>query len=234
MTNIVLNSRNKSGLTVIEGGGSLSIINQGGATKIGTPVSGNYVNISSDGNLTLSGLATAWDDLKVAGSNTRTGSTAPSFDLFGPSGTLRTLRFNSGQHDEVHFEIQLPHNWKGGSKLYPHVHWTPVSATAGNVVWELEYAWASINGTYGAPGNMASDPVPAGGTAWVHKLTRLLEGGNDYIDGTGKSFSSMLICRLHRNAGSGSDTLAADVAFLEFDLHYEIDSFGTNEELVKF
>ena len=118
--------------------------------------------------------------------------------------------------------------------IYPHVHWTPVSATAGNVVWQLDYSWASVNGTFGAPATLTSDATAAGGTAWVHKLSTLKDGsGNAYIDGTGQTLSSMLVCRLHRDAGAGSDTLAADVAFLEFDIHYEIDGFGSNEEYVK-
>jgi hypothetical protein len=175
----------------------------------------------------------AWDDMRIAGSMVRTGVTAPVLAAFGPSGSLRTYRFESGKHQEIEFEIQMPHAWKVGGLVYPHVHWTPVSATAGNVVWELEYAWASINGTFGAPANMATAATAAGGTAWVHKMTDLASGGNNYIDGTGKTVSSMLVFRLHRNAGAGSDTLAADVAFLEFDLHYEIDGFGSKTPAAK-
>jgi hypothetical protein len=185
------------------------------------------IGIHSNGfRLTSSG--TSWDDMRIAGSSIRSGVTAPTLGTFGPSGSLRVWRFESGKHQECEFEIQMPHNWKEGSRIYPHVHWTPVSATAGNVVWELEYSWANIGGTFGAPGNMANTAQAAGGTAWVHKLAPLLEGGNDYIDGTGKTISSMLVMRLHRNAGSGGDTLAADVALLEFDIHYEIDSFGSD------
>lgn len=193
----------------------------------------DYLQIDADGTLMLHGNATAWDDLRLAGSSARLGSTAPTLDLFGPSGSLRTLRFNAGQHDEIHFEIQMPHNWKQGSRIYPHVHWTPVSATAGNVVWQLDYTWANMNEAFGAPTTMVSDATAAGGTAWMHKLTRVLESGNDYIDGAGKTLSSMLVCRLHRDAGAGSDTLNADVAFLEFDLHYEVDGFGSKEEIIK-
>lgn len=205
----------------------------GTGVKIGDIAGGNYANISTDGTVTLAGNATTWDDLRISGASARPGSTAPALGAFGPSGGLKVLRFENGHHDEVHFEIQLPHNWKLGSKIYPHVHWTPVSATAGNVVWELEYSWANVGGAFGAPGNMASDATAAGGTAWMHHLTRLKESGNEYIDGTGKELSSMLVCRLHRNAGAGSDTLAADAAFLEFDIHYEIDSLGSAEELSK-
>jgi hypothetical protein len=195
--------------------------------EIGDVSGGDYVDIDTSGNMSFVGDATVWDDLRVAASNTRVGATAPTVTAFGPSGGLYSLNFDSAQHDEIYFEIQMPHNWKEGSLIYPHVHWAPVDANAGNVVWELEYAWANSGSAFGAPGNMASAATAAGGTAWVHKVTDLIESGNNYIDGTGKTISSMLVCRLHRNAGAGSDTYGSDAAFLEFDIHYEIDAVGS-------
>jgi hypothetical protein len=175
-----------------------------------------------------------WEDIRIAGANTRVGVTAPAVGTFGPSGSLRVLRFEQNHHDEIYFEIQMPHAWKEGSNIYPHVHWAPVSATAGNVVWQLDYTWANPAGTFGAPATMTSDATAAGGTAWVHKISVLKDGsGNAYIAGAGKTISSMLVCRLHRDAGAGADTLAADAAFLEFDIHYEVDGFGSRQEYIK-
>lgn len=211
-----------------------NITNDGDHIRIGDIVGGDYVEINTDdGSVRLRGDATAWDDLLFPASVVKPGATAPAYKAFGPSGSLQALMFEAGHHDEVHFEVQLPHRWKEGSKIYPHVHWTPTTADAGNVVWELEYSWANIDGTFGAPSNMASDATAAGGTAWVHKLTVLKEAGNAYIDGTGKTMSSMLVCRLHRNSNAGSDTLNKDVAMLDVDFHIEIDSFGSDEEYTK-
>lgn len=178
--------------------------------------------------------AIAWDDIRVAGTMVRPGATAPALSAFGPSGNLKVLFFEEGHHDEVHFEIQMPHGWKEGTYIYPHVHWTPVTTEAGNVVWELEYSWKNINATFAAPNTMTSDATAAGGTAWVHHMTDLKDGGgNNYIDGSGQTMSSMIVCRLHRNAGAGSDTLTEAVAFLEFDIHYKIDGLGSDAEDTK-
>jgi hypothetical protein len=185
------------------------------------------------GILHMTGDATVWDDLRISGASSRLGATAPSLSAFLGAGGIKALTFDSGQHDEVHFEVQLPHNWKEGSNIYPHVHWTPTTADAGNVVWQLDYTWASHSGTFGAAATMASAATAAGGTAWVHKMTDLLEGGKNYIAGTGQGISSMLVCRLHRDAGKGADTLAAAVAFLEFDVHFEIDTLGSRTPTAK-
>lgn len=201
----------------------------------GNSAGGNYLEIDlTTGNLRLFGNATQWDDLRVSASVAKPGATAPSYKAFGPSGNLQALMFEAGHHDEVFFEIQMPHNWKEGTDIHPHVHWTPTTADAGNVVWDLDYSWANIDGTFGAPSTMATDARAAGGTAWVHKMDDFKTGGVETISGTGKTLSSMLVCRLHRNSNSGSDTLNKDVALLEFDIHYEVDSFGSDEELIKY
>jgi len=51
------------------------------------------------------------------------------------------------------------------------------------------------------------------------------------ISGTGKTISSMLICRLFRDVSE--DDYNNDAAFLEFDIHYEINSVGSKTETVK-
>lgn len=206
----------------------------GSKIRFGNVAGGNYLEIDSvTGTLRLVGDATSWDDVRIAADVVKAGATAPNWKAFGPSGNIQALMFEAGHHDEAMFQMQLPHQWKVGTNIYPHVHWTPVNTTAGNVVWELEYSWANIGDAFGAPGNMATDATAAGGTAWVHKLTDLKEGGNNYISGAGKTMSSMLMCRIHRNSNAGSDTLNQDVALLEIDFHFEIDSFGSDTRDVK-
>jgi hypothetical protein len=44
--------------------------------------------------------------------------------------------------------------------------------------------------------------------------------------------SIILMCRLYRDVDNGDD-YADDAFLLEFDLHYEIDTMGSNEEASK-
>jgi hypothetical protein len=44
--------------------------------------------------------------------------------------------------------------------------------------------------------------------------------------------SSMLHCRLYRDNTVGNN-FAGKLTFLEFDLHYEIDGFGSSQEWIK-
>jgi hypothetical protein len=49
-----------------------------------------------------------------------------------------------------------------------------------------------------------------------------------------QGISSMLVCRLARRADNALDTYnGQDVALLEFDIHFQVDGLGSDQEAVK-
>jgi hypothetical protein len=198
----------------------------------------DYALIGPDGTVTLAGAATAWDDLMIPGQSVRVGGTAPDFasGFVGDSTMWSYLFDGTGTVEEVHFSVQLPHAWKQGSTIYPHVHFAPTSTNSGDtasrvVRFTLEYTWANIYGTFGSTStiNLDSDGFVPNTSQWKHLLCKNATG----ISGSGKTLSSMLMCRLFRDGGDAADTYPQDVAFLQFDIHYEIDAFGSSQEYVK-
>jgi hypothetical protein len=167
-----------------------------------------------------------WDDFRVSASNTKINpaQSKPDFNTF-IDGTF-TFLFDNTDIESVHFTIQLPHEYKLETNLYPHVHWAPTTTGSGTVRWALEYTMANINATFPNTTTIFIND-DADGTAYKHQLISLPE-----IVGTGiTSVSTMLVCRLYRDPGN--DTYGADAAFLEFDLHYQIDRPGSREETSK-
>lgn len=167
-----------------------------------------------------------WDDLRLAGTalgKAASGSPALGAFLAAPS-ALQVYRFDKTTAQSVYFELQMPHAWKEGTNIHPHVHWSPVDTGTGTVVWALEYSFANINDTFPAPTTITATQKGKG-TAWTHQLCELGE-----IDGKGKTFSSMLVGRLYRNAGATEDDYNADAALLELDFHYIVNSLGSYEE----
>jgi hypothetical protein len=206
--------------------------------KWGDLTNGNTVDIDADGHLTLAGDATVWEDLRYPASSIGLrGNTDPDWVQLADDGSRSTgvyvLGFDDTTEEEVYCAVQLPHEWKEGSNIYAHVHWTPPSGTASltkGVRWGLEYTWANIgvvdgSGTPATFGNTSIIYVTDSDTftADEHRMINFAA-----IDATGKTFSSMLICRLFRDAASSSDDYADDALLLEFDIHYEIDSLGSN------
>jgi len=186
----------------------------------------NYTLIDSNG-ITLAGTHITYDDLRVAASSAKTtgASNVPDFEKVQDStGTVGvyTYVFSPTTMEQVFFSVQMPHQYNGGT-VYPHVHWTPTDATTDDtVVWALEYTWANIGSAFGETRTVYGKGVTAGNL--VHTLTNLTE-----IDGSGKSESSMLICRLYRDAANDSDDYADDAAYLEFDLHYPLSQIGGSD-----
>jgi hypothetical protein len=183
-----------------------------------------------------------WDDLRIAATATNLGgSKDPGYakfidDVAGSSQGVFLFWFDAGTEEELYFEIQIPHAYKEGTTIMPHVHWVPKSGgSAGQVVsWGLEYAWKNIGGTFGDTtiiyGN-AHTPADASLVASKHYLTPIGSG----ISGSSMTLSSMLVCRLFRDAtaAGATDSYTADAGLLEFDLHIQMDALGSRQETVK-
>jgi hypothetical protein len=158
------------------------------------------------------------DDLRVTidkGSNS-----AQLGSLTGVSGP-EIWFFRDGQGVEaMSFTLQMPHNWVEGTTIYPHIHWTPRATASGNMKWNLDYTWVNIDGTFSAA-TTSSVVITGPFTANKHLLSDLTSG-NVGIDATGKTVSSVLICRVWRDSSSGTDTYAGDAGGLSMDFHISI------------
>ena len=134
---------------------------------------------------------------------------------------------------EVFFEVQLPHEWIEGTELRPHVHYAPLDGDMGEdkVIWGLEYVVASPGVKF--PDNttiIITDGVPnAGGGDGVHTI----DAFTDSIDMTDNKISTMLACRLFRDATNVEDTYSGEVGLLEIDFHFLLDTLGSQQEFVK-
>ena len=170
-------------------------------------------------------VAPRWDDLRFPAGNLKNGSSGvPAWNnTYG----LQTF----GVGDYVFATVQLPHAWKVGTELRPHIHWCKTTSAAGTVRWELEYRWGKIGEVIDAAWTTLSNETPTvsdGDTAWQHALTPW-DAITPPFD---IQISDMLLCKLERVVEVGSG-YGPDVALLEFDIHYQIDSLGSDLEYIK-
>ncbi|MFA6492625.1 MAG: hypothetical protein WCV58_00545 [Patescibacteria group bacterium] len=188
------------------------------------------VSFEDDGTLVFENDAVVYDDLQQPGLLVRTNASAPDLVTFGPVVTNLIIYGFDGTAtlEQVYFNVQLPHSYKLGTDLYPHIHWSPTDTSAGNVVWKLEYSWADVNGTFAAPTTIATTPQATGGTAWAHNVVSF-----PTISGTGVDISRILVCRLYRDPADAGDTYTHDAALLNFDFHFEKDTLGSRELWIK-
>lgn len=170
---------------------------------------------------------TYWDDLKAPFTSTRRGAAdKPDFDY-----TNAGLLFPTNDTTEfVTAIMQFSHARKAGTDIEPHIHWDQINSN--DVVWSMVYKWyqpgAAVPATWLKLIEQSDAFTYTSGT--LHQITTF-----GTIDGSGISgVSSILKVKVYRDdavaggAGTGDDALAT-----EFDVHYQIDSPGSDQEYIK-
>lgn len=169
---------------------------------------------------------TVWDDLRAPFTQIRRGALSkPDFDY-----TNIGLLFPQNDDAEIIYIIfQLPHKYKLGTDIYPHIHWQQMNGN--NVVWKLEYKWFNKGGL-----------VPAGFTAaTANSQLYTWSTGNlhqyDYWDALSgaaiNELSSILLIKVFRDDNVDAGAGDGDALAFEFDLHYQLDAVGSKSEFVK-
>ena len=195
-------------------------------------LSADYTAFEADGTVALYGSATGWEDLRFDGLSTRSGTVAPKDTTgFRGNAAFQTRNLINTQADEVQFSVQMPHAWKSGSSIYPHVHISPISAAATPVTVSLVFDCydATIGGTFPAASTLYTVTTSWSGAAWQH----LLAGNTTAYTMTGMGLSAVQKCRMFRD-NTVTDNYADEIALLYIDWHYEVDTpAGSRQPLAK-
>jgi hypothetical protein len=168
-----------------------------------------------------------WEDLRfpAQGINPAGSAAPPSVDQTTYPGTL-LFAHNADNH--LAGVAQMPHSWKEGSVVRPHIHWAKTDVAEGEIAWQLRYAVVGIGEVVPA----YSDWVD-GVTAVDHEDTvdqQALTTFGD-IDMTGQTVSALILWELRRDVSE--DDVGEVVRFFELDFHYQVDSRGSRQEFVK-
>jgi len=180
------------------------------------------VTVAEAGLVTaIENLPPTWDDLRFPASAVRASGPVgiPSWDT-----TVPGWLFAGNSTEMVQFVCQLPHEWATGTELRPHVHWMKTTSAAGNVQWQLDYAWAEIGGVVTAFTPLTTTTAVAG-TPDTDTQNKHLISAFAAIDTSGKGLSDMLMMKLSRIGGS--DSYGSDVRMIECDFHHQRTMFGS-------
>ena len=82
-----------------------------------------------------------WDDLRFPATAINPPGQASDPDVEASSGLLL---FDSNGTELIYAFVQMPHAWKEGSSISPHVHWQKTTSAAGDVLWRMRYKMAPI------------------------------------------------------------------------------------------
>ena len=171
-----------------------------------------------------------WDDLRFPATAINPPGQASDPDVEATTGLLL---FAAAGTETIFALVQMPHSWKEGSVVKPHVHWQKTTSADGDVYWQLDYKKIPIGQVMDAEFTtlFATTPVsgtPDNDTANEHLLTSF-----DDIDMTGLTLSDCLLCKISRIGGNEADTYGADARLLEFDIHFQINTLGSEQLYTK-
>lgn len=174
---------------------------------------------------------TVYEDLRTDGTAIRTvGANQMSWGTFGTNSDLQGYYFPDAQTTEFWANFQLPHGWKYGTDANIHLHFSPSTTPSGsatNVIFQLTYIWKEINGTNTATTTVNVTNSISGAVAWQHKLVSLATAS-----GTGKTLSSVVRCNVKRIGGT--DSYDGSIFVQAFDAHIQMDSLGSEGEVLKY
>lgn len=131
----------------------------------------------------------------------------------------------------AHFTVQLSHRYKEGTPIRPHIHWcrtaNPGATDRTNVVWKLVYSFQSVNGNFlsGATNSITNYVAT---NNWSHQISAFTP-----ITNANATISAILVGSITRVSTDGGDTYDQDAGFLGFDIHHEVNGFGSDEETSK-
>jgi hypothetical protein len=181
-----------------------------------------------------------WDDLRfpLSGENFDISSGRVDTDYF--NGTV--IFANNARYPDEPGKItcQMPHRWKEGSEIRPHIHWKQQSANEPN--WLLAYKIekngeaSAIETDYSNYTLLTKDTDSYTYVSGV--LNQITNFGS--IDMTDVSLSDHIIFLLFRDTEntsgefSGSDPSSLAEHMYEIDVHYQIDQDrGSRQEFIK-
>lgn len=195
--------------------------------RIGNPGLDDNTHFEADGTMVMTGAATTFEDLRIDGTSFRVGASAISLvnsPAFEGDSAIHYPEYAEG--DVAYFGIQMPHAWKSGTDVMPHVHFTPTTSAAGSAEFTLGCYCADIGGVMGAKKTVTMTDTWGANSEWDHKVA----WGTTDMSMTGLGLSACCRCSLLRVDLAGSNPA---VALLYFDLHYEMDTVGSRRSGTK-
>lgn len=131
--------------------------------------------------------------------------------------------------EQLYGVVEIPHSYKEGTNIIPHIHWMPSTSSASNVKWQMEYFITKKSG--GSAVSTATALVAnssTSGIAWEGIYANFNE-----ISGTNLTIGSQLAFRLFRDPTDLSDTYPDDAVVETIGFHYRLDTIGSSTQQVK-
>jgi hypothetical protein len=189
--------------------------------------------IESPAESSESSINQDWDDDKFPATAINPPGAASDPDRDTATGLLL---FDAAKTELIFALQQLPHKWREGTKISPHIHWAKSTSAAGNAAWRLRCKMMPINEVWDAAWtDLGMVIAPVDNTPDVDTANHQMITSWGYMESVmeDKQISDCILWELSRVGGDASDDYGADAILIEFDVHIQIDTLGSEELFIK-
>lgn len=147
---------------------------------------------------------------------------------------LQGLVFSASTMNQVWVDFHINHDIALGTKVYPHIHWIPLTNASGTVRWGIEYSVAKGHGQqvfHPSVTVYVNHSIPANSFK-KHFVSEVSEA--DAIPPTNIEPDSFVKVRVFRDANNALDTYPGEVHAWFADLHYQAERIGTMNKAPNF
>lgn len=176
------------------------------------------------------------NDLVVRGS----GAAAPAYAQIGATGMYAYEFVGTGaQLKEAFVNFHVNHDFAPSTDVHFHVHFLTADATAGNVKWYAQVAFAKRDSAAFPLGALinANVTIAAAGVQYQHQVAEVVisqAGAGALVNNTLFEPDGILMCRFYRDPADAADTYAASVFVLCADCHYQSNHENTLNKATPF
>lgn len=164
-----------------------------------------------------------WQDLLCTIEARSTGVGIPTYTAL-PAGPTNVDAYQFAAGDTVSFYVHMPHDYKWGTAMYPHVHWIANTASTNTVTWRIQYSFARGYGIDQFGASTTIDITQANsGVAMTHMIAEPAEGSGIVI--SNNEPDAILLCSLTLQ----TNNLPVNPFAFYVDMHYYSDGSLTRE-----
>lgn len=189
-------------------------------------IDGQDTAATHNGNFIWKDLSGEFTVRNLSGGNNPTWGTI--FD------NLQGLVFSASTMNQVWVNFHINHDIALGTKVYPHIHWLPLTNASGTVRWGIEYSVAKGHGQqvfHPSVTVYVNHTIPANSFK-KHFVSEVSEA--DAIPPTNIEPDSFVKVRVFRDAKNALDTYPGEVHAWFADLHYQAERIGTMNKAPNF
>lgn len=168
-----------------------------------------------------------WDDLVNDASKIRVqGTVNITVDENNNGLNFTTGATTNLTDDHLWLTIQMPHGWNTNTSISPHIHFIQTATDQTNM-WLLRYKATKLGDTVPADWTVL-ETTSNQFTYSAGSINQVAEFTN-HISAAELGISALLDVKIYRFGTRGTGT----VLLKQFDIHYQRDSFGSNDEYSK-